>query len=185
MGPLATAAQLEDALAGVAELSREARIVAGRGRRVDGQGSPRGKGYFLGPTLLRVDDARATRAVHEREVFAPVATLMPYDGTARDAAAIVALGGGTLVGSVYADDPAWVGDFFAAAAATTGRLYWGSTAAAAEAPGSGAALPQMLHGGPGRAGGGAELAGLAGLELYMQKVAVQGARGGVDALVSG
>jgi oxepin-CoA hydrolase/3-oxo-5,6-dehydrosuberyl-CoA semialdehyde dehydrogenase len=116
-------------------------------------------------------------------VFAPVATLMPYDGTAADAAALVALGGGTLVGSVYTDDLAWQQDFFAGTAPTTGRLYWGSTASAAEAPGSGAALPQMLHGGPGRAGGGAELAGLAGLDLYLQKVAVQGARGAVEALL--
>ena len=182
MGPLATAAQLDDALEGIAALAREVRLAAGPGRRVDGHGSPAGKGYFLGPTLLRVDDARATRAVHEREVFAPVSTLMPYDGTALDAAAIVALGGGTLVGSVYTDDPAWFEDFFAAAANTTGRIYWGSTASAAEAPGSGAALPQMLHGGPGRAGGGAELAGLAGLELYMQKVAVQGAKSAVEGL---
>ena len=183
MGPLATAQQLADALAGIAQVRQEARLVVGDGRRIDGQGSPAGRGYFLAPSLLRIDDARSGRAVHEREVFAPVATLMPYDGRASDAAAIVALGGGTLVGSVYTDDLGWLQDFFADAATSTGRLYWGSTAAAAEAPGSGAALPQMLHGGPGRAGGGAELAGLAGLELYMQKVALQGARGGLDSLL--
>ncbi len=185
MGPLATAQQLHDAITGLAELGLETRRVTGSGERIDGHGSPAGKGYFLAPTLLRVDDARGARAVHEREVFAPVATMMPYDGSARDAAAIVALGGGTLVGSVYTDDVSWLRDFFAVAATSTGRLYWGSTAAAAEAPGSGAALPQVLHGGPGRAGGGAELAGLAGLELYLQKVAVQGARAGVEALLGG
>jgi oxepin-CoA hydrolase/3-oxo-5,6-dehydrosuberyl-CoA semialdehyde dehydrogenase len=183
MGPLATAQQLADAVAGIAEIRQEARLVVGDGRRIDGQGSPAGRGYFLAPTLLRIDDARSGRTVHEREVFAPVGTLMPYDGRASDAAAIAGLGGGTLVGSVYTDDLSWVQDFFADAAASTGRLYWGSTAMAAEAPGSGAALPQMLHGGPGRAGGGAELAGLAGLELYMQKVALQGPRGGVDSLL--
>jgi 3,4-dehydroadipyl-CoA semialdehyde dehydrogenase len=183
MGPLATSQQLRDSVAGVAALGREARLVTGNGQRIDGNGSPQGKGYFLAPTLLRADDARSARAIHEREVFAPVATLLPYDGAPADAAAIVGLGGGTLVGSVYTDDAAWLGDFFAVAATTTGRLYWGSSANAAEAPGSGAALPQMLHGGPGRAGGGAELAGLAGLELYMQKVAVQGAKAGVEALL--
>jgi oxepin-CoA hydrolase/3-oxo-5,6-dehydrosuberyl-CoA semialdehyde dehydrogenase len=183
MGPLATAAQLADAIAGLGELRRDARLVHGAASRTDGNGSPQGKGYFLAPTLLRADDARAARAVHQREVFAPVATLMTHDGSARDAAELVGLGGGTLVGSVHTDDLGWLQDFFALSAPTTGRLYWGSTAAVAEAFGSGAALPQMLHGGPGRAGGGAELAGLAGLELYMQKVAVQGARGGVDALL--
>jgi len=121
MGPLATSQQLRDSVAGVAALGREARLVTGNGQRIDGNGSPQGKGYFLAPTLLRADDARSARAIHEREVFAPVATLLPYDGAPADAAAIVGLGGGTLVGSVYTDDAAWLGDFFAVAATTTGR----------------------------------------------------------------
>ena len=81
MGPLATAQQLQDTVAGVAELSRAARVVAGTGERVDGVGSPEGTGYFFAPTLLRSDDAGPS-PVHEREVFAPVATLVPYDGGA-------------------------------------------------------------------------------------------------------
>jgi len=183
MGPVATAQQLRDAEQGVADLARAAHLVHGTGKRIDGAGSPEGKGFFFGPTLLRVDDARHADAVHEREVFGPVATLLPYDGNASDAAALAALGGGTLVTSVYSDDTVWVGDFLAHGGGATGRLYIGSEGSAAEAPGSGAALPQTLHGGPGRAGGGEELGGPVGLKLYLQRVAVQGSKILVDSLV--
>jgi oxepin-CoA hydrolase/3-oxo-5,6-dehydrosuberyl-CoA semialdehyde dehydrogenase len=183
MGPVATAQQLADAVSGIAELAKSARIVHGTGERTDGAGVPAGKGFFVQPTLLRGDDARNAGAIHEREVFAPVATLLPYDGSARDAAEIVALGGGTLVTSAYTDDAAWAADFVARGGGDTGRIYLGSEASAADAPGSGAALPQTLHGGPGRAGGGEELGGLVGVKLYLQRVAVQGSKGQVDGLV--
>jgi hypothetical protein len=114
-----------------------------------------------------------------------VATLLPYDGTAAEAAAIVALGGGMLVTSAYSDDSAWLAEFLARTGAASGRLYLGSREAAAEAPGSGVALPHLLHGGPGRAGGGAELGGLRGLELYLQRVALQGNRALVESLAGG
>ncbi|MFP3939765.1 MAG: 3,4-dehydroadipyl-CoA semialdehyde dehydrogenase [Thermoanaerobaculia bacterium] len=185
MGPLATADQLDDTAAGVAELARSARIVHGSGERIDGAGSPSGQGYFFGPTLLRAGDAANAGPVHRREVFAPVATLMPYDGDPGRAAEVVALAEGTLVTSVYGDDPDWLGDFLERVGGCTGRVYVGSSESAAEAPGSGIALPQSLHGGPGRAGGGEELGGLVGVKRYMQRVAVQGARPMVDALLSG
>jgi oxepin-CoA hydrolase/3-oxo-5,6-dehydrosuberyl-CoA semialdehyde dehydrogenase len=183
MGPLATAQQLQDAEQGVAQLARTARIVQGNGRRADGVGAEAGKGFFFPPTLLRCDDARGAGAVHEREVFAPVATLLPYDGSAAEAAELVALGGGTLVTSAYSDDAAWAGELAGRGGGGTGRLYLGSEASAGEAPGSGAALPQTLHGGPGRAGGGEELGGLVGLKLYLQRVAIQGARPLVDGIL--
>jgi 3,4-dehydroadipyl-CoA semialdehyde dehydrogenase len=183
MGPVATAQQLEDTLKGIGELRRTARIVLGSGERTDGAGAPAGKGYFVQPTLLRSDDARGAGPVHDREVFAPVATLLPYDGTAAEAVEIVALGGGTLVTSAYTDDAAWAGDFVARGGGGTGRIYIGSESSAGDAPGSGAALPQTLHGGPGRAGGGEELGGLVGVKLYLQRVAVQGSKSLVDELV--
>lgn len=183
MGPLATAQQLEDTVRGIGELTTAARIVHGTGQRTDGAGAPAGKGFFVQPTLLRSDDARQAGPVNEREVFAPVATLLPYDGSSRDAAEIVALGGGTLVTSAYTDDAGWAGDFVARGGGDTGRIYIGSEPSAEVAPGSGAALPQTLHGGPGRAGGGEELGGLVGVKLYLQRVAVQGAKSLVDGLV--
>jgi oxepin-CoA hydrolase/3-oxo-5,6-dehydrosuberyl-CoA semialdehyde dehydrogenase len=183
MGPVASAGQLRDTLQGIAELERSARLVHGSRERIDGAGAPPGKGYFVAPTLLRADDARGAEPVHNREVFAPVATLLPYDASAADAAEIVGLGGGTLVTAVYSDDAAWLGGFLAGAGTVTGRIYVGSQASAGEAPGSGAALPQSLHGGPGRAGGGEELGGLVGVRLYMQRVAIQGSRGLVNEVV--
>jgi oxepin-CoA hydrolase/3-oxo-5,6-dehydrosuberyl-CoA semialdehyde dehydrogenase len=184
MGPLATAQQLEDALDGVRRLQGNARLVAGSGKRADGVGSPSGRGYFLAPTLLRADDAHSAAVVHEHEVFAPVATLLPYDGSASDAAGLVGRGGGMLVTSVYSDDLAWTRRFIDEGAATSGRLYIGSQGSASEAPGSGLAFPAALHGGPGRAGGGAELGGLVGVRLYMQRVALQGSRDLVEELAA-
>jgi oxepin-CoA hydrolase/3-oxo-5,6-dehydrosuberyl-CoA semialdehyde dehydrogenase len=183
MGPVATAQQLEDTVKGIAELAQAARIVHGTGQRTDGVGAPAGKGFFVAPTLLRADDPRNAGPVHEREVFASVATLLPYDGSAGEAAGLVALGGGTLVTSAYTDDTAWAGDFVARGGGGTGRIYIGSESSAKEAPGSGAALPQTLHGGPGRAGGGEELGGLVGVKLYLQRVAVQGSKSLVEGLV--
>jgi oxepin-CoA hydrolase/3-oxo-5,6-dehydrosuberyl-CoA semialdehyde dehydrogenase len=180
MGPLATAAQLADALDGVAELLATADLVHGTGRRIDGHGAPAGRGFFLAPTLLRSPVPLELTPVHEREVFGPVATVLPYSGTAEEAARLVALAGGTLVTSVYSDDAAWLGDLLPRAGAWTGRLYVGSTGA--QGFGSGAALPGSTHGGPGRAGGGEELGGLRGLAPYLQRVALQGDRAVIDPL---
>lgn len=182
VGPLATASQLADAERGIRELEAAgARKVYGEGRRVDGVGSPEDHGYFFPPTLLRHDDARSAGAVHEREVFAPVATLMPYDGSAAEAAGLVALGGGTLVTSVYTDDREWLEALVAGGGAHTGRVYVGS--AESSGFGSGAALPASLHGGPGRAGGGEEVGGAIGLERYLQRLAIQGDRPLVDGVL--
>jgi oxepin-CoA hydrolase/3-oxo-5,6-dehydrosuberyl-CoA semialdehyde dehydrogenase len=183
MGPLATAQQLDDAVAGVAKLAAEAGIVHGTGERIDGAGAEPGSGYFFGPTLLRATDADSAREIHRHEVFGPVATILPYDGDAATAAELVARADGTLVVSVYSDDAEFVADYLAAGGAYTGRLYLGSEEMAPQAMGSGIALPQSLHGGPGRAGGGAELGGLDGLRLYQQRVALQGGPLMIEALL--
>jgi 3,4-dehydroadipyl-CoA semialdehyde dehydrogenase len=182
MGPLASAGQLRDALDGIAELLATAQLLHGSGARAAGVGAPAGKGFFVAPTLLRSAVPLEKTPVHWREVFAPVSTLLPYSGSAAEAATVVALGGGSLVSSVYTDDPEWAGDYLARGGAYQGRIYIGS--AGSEGYGSGAALPQSLHGGPGRAGGGEELGGLAGLRLYQQRVALQGARSLVDPLLA-
>ena len=182
MGPLAHGGQLRDALDGIAELLATAELVHGSGGRAAGVGAPAGKGFFVEPTLLRSPHPREKTPVHWREVFAPVSTLLPYSGTALEAADLVALGGGSLVSSVYTDDAEWAGDYLVRGGAFQGRIYFGS--ATSEGYGSGAALPQSLHGGPGRAGGGEELGGLAGLRLYQQRVALQGTRARVDGLLA-
>ncbi|MEM7167604.1 MAG: 3,4-dehydroadipyl-CoA semialdehyde dehydrogenase [Planctomycetota bacterium] len=183
MGPLATAQQLDDAVAGVAKLQEHAELVFGSGQRVDGIGNDAGRGYFFAPALLVAKDATAQSPLHEHEVFGPVATLFPYDGDAATAAKIVSLSEGTLVTSVYGDDVKWLSTYLQNGGAYTGRLYVGSEKGADQAPGSGLALPQVLHGGPGRAGGGEELGGLRGLALYQQRVAVMGDRAIVDRMI--
>jgi oxepin-CoA hydrolase/3-oxo-5,6-dehydrosuberyl-CoA semialdehyde dehydrogenase len=178
MGPLATADQLRDALDGIADLLATTDLLFGSGQRIDGAGAPAGTGYFVGPTLLRSPNPLEKSPVHHREVFAPVATLLPYDGSAGEAATIVALAEGTLVTSAYSNDGDWLRDFVVAGGSSTGRLYVGSDGS--EGVGSGACFPQSQHGGPGRAGGGAELGGLRGLAPYFQRVALQGHRTLID-----
>jgi oxepin-CoA hydrolase/3-oxo-5,6-dehydrosuberyl-CoA semialdehyde dehydrogenase len=182
MGPLSTRDQLEDAVAGIRELLAESDLVLGAGERIDGVGAAAGKGFFFGPTLLRSRDSAAAQAVHHREVFGPSATILPYDGAAAEAARLVARADGCLVTSVYSDDEAFAADFLAGGGSYSGRLYLGSQKMAEHAFGSGVALPQSLHGGPGRAGGGEELGGLRALSLYMQRVALQGGRRMVQTL---
>jgi oxepin-CoA hydrolase/3-oxo-5,6-dehydrosuberyl-CoA semialdehyde dehydrogenase len=182
VGPLATSAQLRDIRAGIEKLSAEARVLLGDGpfERVGVAGD---KGYFVPPTLLECGDPDAARAVHQHEVFGPVATIVPYDGTAARAVALVARGGGMLVSSVYSDDRAFVGEALFGIAAHNGRVYLGSEKIADQTAGPGTVLPQSIHGGPGRAGGGEELGGQRGLSFYMQRTAVQGARPVLDALL--
>jgi len=182
MGPLATAQQLADGVAGIARLAGDARIVHGSGLRADGVGATPGRGYFLAPTLLRADDAESTQNVHSHEVFGPVATLLPYDGSAAVAARLCARAEGTLVTSVYSDDDSWAASFVVDGGPWAGRIYLGSEKMAEQALGSGVALPQSLHGGPGRAGGGEELGGKHGLSLYLRRVALQGSRAMVGKL---
>jgi oxepin-CoA hydrolase/3-oxo-5,6-dehydrosuberyl-CoA semialdehyde dehydrogenase len=180
MGPLATAEQLRDTLDGIAELLATCELVHGSGRRIDGVGAPEGRGFFVGPTLLRCAAPLERGPVHHREVFGPVATVLPYDGSAAQAAAIVALAEGTLVTSAYSDDAGWLRQLVEAGGSSTGRLYVGSDGS--EGVGSGACFPQSLHGGPGRAGGGEELGGLRGLAPYLQRVALQGRRDLIEAV---
>jgi 3,4-dehydroadipyl-CoA semialdehyde dehydrogenase len=183
MGPLATADQLKDTIDGAKALSADAEMVHGTGDRVDGVGAESGKGYFFGPTLFRAEDGRNASGAHEREVFGPVATILPYDGSATEAARLVAMGGGCLVTSVYSDDNAFVGEFIAEGGSHSGRLYLGSEKMAEQAFGSGIAMPQSMHGGPGRAGFGEELGDLRALNLYTQRVALQGGHRMIQSLI--
>jgi oxepin-CoA hydrolase/3-oxo-5,6-dehydrosuberyl-CoA semialdehyde dehydrogenase len=182
MGPVATASQLRDVRAGIDRLAEAARLACGGSQRPDAIGAGDGKGYFVAPTLFHVAEPRSDDAAHRHEVFGPVATVMPYDGSAEAAARMVSWGGGGLVASVYSDDKDFVRAFVLAAAPFHGRVTVGSSKTASQAIPPGMVLPQLLHGGPGRAGGGEELGGRRGLALYMQRVALQGDRPLVEAI---
>jgi oxepin-CoA hydrolase/3-oxo-5,6-dehydrosuberyl-CoA semialdehyde dehydrogenase len=121
--------------------------------------------------------------MHEHEVFGPVATVAPYSGSAEEAAGLISKGDGGLVASLYSDDRGWITEIVPRAAAWNGRLYLGSEKIADQSPGPGTALPLLLHGGPGRAGGGEELGGLSGLRLYQNRVALQGDKAFLKALL--
>jgi oxepin-CoA hydrolase/3-oxo-5,6-dehydrosuberyl-CoA semialdehyde dehydrogenase len=182
MGPLATAAQLEDVRAGVAQLARDGRLVFGSG---DAQplGVPAGKGFFTTPVLVEVEAGAPAPTVHSREVFGPVATLVPYSGAAAEAAELVGRGRGGLVSSVYSEDAAFTADVVLGIAPYHGRVFLGSAKIAEASPGPGTVLPALVHGGPGRAGGGEELGGLRGLSFYMQRVALEGSRPVIEKIV--
>jgi 3,4-dehydroadipyl-CoA semialdehyde dehydrogenase len=183
--PLATAGQLRDVRAGVERLRKSATPVFG------GQGDLRGtltgigndKGYFLSPVLFEANDAAGASEVHRHEVFGPVATLLPYSGDGVEAAQVVALGDGGLVASVYTDDADLTTQVALGLAPYSGRVNVGSAKVAEQSLGPGAVLPQLVHGGPGRAGGGEELGGLRGMGLYLQRTAIQGYKPLLEKLV--
>jgi 3,4-dehydroadipyl-CoA semialdehyde dehydrogenase len=184
MGPLATAAQLRDVRAGLSRLREESKSVFGDDGTVEPIGVPKGKGYFSSPVLLESSRPAEARAVHEHEVFGPVATLLAYSGKAAEAVAMVARGGGGLVSSVYSDDRAFLEEAVLGLAPHHGRLFLGSSKIAGHAVGPGTVLPQLVHGGPGRAGGGEELGGERGLSFYLQRTALSGDKPVLEALFS-
>jgi oxepin-CoA hydrolase/3-oxo-5,6-dehydrosuberyl-CoA semialdehyde dehydrogenase len=185
MGPLATAQQLADVRAGIARLAAATAEGFGGTGEIAPVGVPAGTGYFVGPVVRVAADPMACAPLNEHEIFGPVVTVGPYAGDAAAAAAFVARGEGCLVSSAYSDDRDWVAGFVGAAAAWAGRLYLGSAKMAAQSPGPGTALPSLLHGGPGRAGGGEELGGERGLHAYMQRVALEGDASVLKSLLGG
>ncbi len=173
MGPLVSRAQLDDVAAGIEALGEQARRIAGSNTPGDLTGVNPGMGFFLTPHLFSVDDAAAATRVHEREIFGPVVTVMPYENT-ETLIDLCAAGGGSLVSSIYSEDREFARDLLTGLAPFNGRLTHGSAKVAGISPGPGTVLPGLVHGGPGRAGGGEELGGVRGLSLYMQRTAIQG-----------
>ncbi|MCA8867094.1 MAG: phenylacetic acid degradation bifunctional protein PaaZ [Rhodobacteraceae bacterium] len=173
IGALASAEQKADVLAKLAILGAECTRIHGDPQSFRVDGADGDKGAFLPPVLLRCNDPDTSEMVHSIEAFGPVSTLMGY----RDidhAAALMNRGGGSLVGSVITNDPEVARAITMASAAWHGRLYFNNRHSMAESTGHGSPLPHMIHGGPGRAGGGEELGGIRGVMHYMQRTAVQG-----------
>ena len=179
MGPLATKGQQRDIKVGIARLSKEAKPVYGGDGTVTAL-APEGKGYFVGPVLLRCDAPANASLLHKDEVFGPVATLAPLPGAG--VVELVRRGGGSLVCSVFSDDRAWLAQTVLGIAPYHGRIYIGSEKVAGQTFGPGTVLPQLVHGGPGHAGGGEELGSQRGMALYSQRTALQGDRALLDAI---
>lgn len=131
------------------------------------------EGAFFAPTLLLARDPHAEGGAHDIEAFGPVSTLMAYDDL-DEALALAARGKGSLVATLVTADRRVAAKAIPAAAAWHGRLLVLDGEAAKESTGHGSPLPQLKHGGPGRAGGGEELGGLRAVKHYLQRAAVQG-----------
>ena len=122
---------------------------------------------------IRDRSASGLQAVHDIEVFGPVATLIPYTSQA-EAIALAARGEGSLAASIYADDSSEAAKLATAIAPWHGRVMCVDPIVGTSHTGHSMVMPQCVHGGPGRAGGGEELGGLRGLRFYMQRSALQG-----------
>ncbi|WP_371038706.1 phenylacetic acid degradation bifunctional protein PaaZ [Rhodosalinus sp. FB01] len=172
MGALASADQKADVLEKIAAFAHEVERVCGDPEQFELSGATH-EGAFLPPMLFRCPDPDSASAVHAVEAFGPVSTLLPYRDPAH-AAALANRGEGSLVASVITHDPEVAREITLEAAAWHGRLYFNDRDSMKESTGHGSPLPHMVHGGPGRAGGGEELGGVRGVLHYMQRTAVQG-----------
>ena len=183
MGPVSTAQQHKDVKAGIEKLAGCSIIAFDGGAAGKAPiGQKDGKGFFHHPVLLVCESPKAGDAVHTHEVFGPVATVMPYDSPA-ELVGLVGAGGGGLVSSVYSDDKTFLKATVLGIAAFHGRVTIGSAKISGQALPPGTVMPQLLHGGPGRAGAGEELGGRRGVGLYMQRVALQGDKALLDLLL--
>lgn len=173
VAPVAHPGQFDDVKSGMAKLLEVSDVICG------GLPEKEGEALLVQPTLLKATDSEAS-VLHELEVFGPVATLIPYDGTRSEAIRLCNRGGGGLVCSLYSDNAKWAEEVVLGVAPWHGRVWIGSKRMAEQALAPGMVLPAMVHGGPGRAGGGEELGGLRGLDFYTQRVALEGFSGLLD-----
>ena len=181
MGPLLGAAQKAEVHGSVQALAESSELLIGGGDDFDLVGEQAVPDAFYPPTLLYCSDPLSTEAPHSVEAFGPVATVMPY-GDSGEAAHLAGLGRGSLVGSVVSYDDRETAEIIHAAAAFHGRMLVLNRDCARESTGHGSPLPMLVHGGPGRAGGGEELGGARAVKHYMQRTSVQGSPSSLAAI---
>ena len=173
MGALVSNGQKRDVLEKAAILATEATRVYGAPEDFAVEGADAEKGAFVPPMLFHCENPDAARRVHDTEAFGPVSTVMGY----RDLDHAVALanrGEGSLVASCITNDAEVAREVALGSGAYHGRIYFNNRTSMKESTGHGSPLPHMVHGGPGRAGGGEELGGVRGVKHYMQRTAIQG-----------
>ncbi|HLJ39707.1 MAG TPA: phenylacetic acid degradation bifunctional protein PaaZ [Steroidobacteraceae bacterium] len=172
MGPVASLSQRREVSEQLGKLRQEAEVVCGAGAVVP-LGADAERGAFMAPTLLYCRDGTAARAIHSVEAFGPVCTLVPYRDV-EEAITLARRSGGSLAGSVFTADDAVAARLTLGLAPFHGRIVVVNRHCAKESTGHGSPLPHLVHGGPGRAGGGEEMGGIRGVLHYMQRTAVQG-----------
>lgn len=173
MGALASQGQRDEVRARVNDLSREADIVYGGDYDFELIDADAAKGAFFMPTLLHCEKPLSASAVHAVEAFGPVSTVLPYENL-DEAIELSRRGEGSLVSSVITNDNSVARELVLSTAAYHGRMVVINRHCAAESTGHGSPLPHLVHGGPGRAGGGEEMGGVRGVLHYMQRTAIQG-----------
>jgi oxepin-CoA hydrolase/3-oxo-5,6-dehydrosuberyl-CoA semialdehyde dehydrogenase len=172
MGPLASKGQVRDVGANAEKIRKSSELVFG-GDGFETVGADRDKGAFFGPMLMACAEPFKRSEPHDIEAFGPVNTVMPYK-TLDEAIELAKLGRGSLCGSLVTADPNVARRVVLGVAPFHGRLMVLDRTSAKESTGHGSPLPNLVHGGPGRAGGGEELGGARGVLHYMQRTAVQG-----------
>ncbi len=183
MGALVSRAQLQAVNEGLAYLNAQAETLHSGATHALVDADPE-VACCVGPTLLGTRDASGSDTsdrVHDVEVFGPVATLVPYRDAAH-ARQLIARGQGSLVASLYGSDPTALAGAAVSIAPLHGRIHVISPEVAATHTGHGNVMPQSVHGGPGRAGGGEELGGVRALDFYHRRVAIQAATSTLSAL---
>ncbi|WP_271424416.1 phenylacetic acid degradation bifunctional protein PaaZ [Aequorivita sinensis] len=173
MGSLVSLDQVQEVRERVQELSKTASIVYGDLDKIDVIGADAKKGAFLAPIVLREDNPFKNLSVHETEAFGPVSTIMPYKNL-DEAITLAQMGKGSLVSSIATNDIKIAKDYVVNAASHHGRILVINRESAKESTGHGSPLPSLVHGGPGRAGGGEEMGGMRGIKHYLQRTAIQG-----------
>ena len=171
MGALASLDQRAEVRRSLKALEDAATIVFGDPEHVAVAGADAERGAFISPILLAASDARRPE-LHEVEAFGPVSTLIGYQDT-DDVIDLAGLGKGSLVGSIVTEDPDFAREVTLGTAHWHGRLLIVDDDAAPESTGHGSPLPMLVHGGPGRAGGGEEMGGMRGVYHHMQRTAIQ------------
>ncbi len=171
MGSLASRDQVKEVQSKIEELKKSCEVLY-QNDSFDLVGGDKEKGCFMAPTLLLAKDANASEP-HCIEAFGPVSTIIPYKDNDH-AIELAQRGEGSLVASVVTHDPKFAREMAIGIGSHHGRLYFLDRDCAKEGTGHGSPLPQLVHGGPGRAGGGEEMGGLRGVFHYMQRTAIQG-----------
>lgn len=173
MGALVSMDQVDEVRDRVKEIAKSAQIVYGKLDKVDVVGADSKKGAFMSPILLRADHPFDNCAAHDTEAFGPVSTIMPYKNLS-EAIQLAQMGKGSLVSSIVTNDNTIAKEYTVNAASHHGRILILNRESAKQSTGHGSPLPALVHGGPGRAGGGEEMGGLRGVKHYLQRCAIQG-----------
>jgi oxepin-CoA hydrolase / 3-oxo-5,6-dehydrosuberyl-CoA semialdehyde dehydrogenase len=173
MGPLASRGQVEEVKSSVKKLLNSSQLVYGDLEEFEIASGDRERGAFLASLLLYCPNPLGSTEPHDVEAFGPVSTVMPYKDT-EEAIELTKRGQGSLVGSIFTADDDFAKQMVLGTASHHGRIMILNAKSAAESTGHGSPLAHLVHGGPGRAGGGEEMGGIRGVKHFMQRTALQG-----------